>query len=141
MRLFAEDHFVTGDADVELLVHQAIVDQLVTLLLGSLKNQHINFGRPLGKLALPVVESGLGDDDQVRTGDADDVAQVAEEGNGLQRLAETHFISQNTRNTVLMERNQPVKTSNLVIAHEALDEGWRLSEDRVSSSAALLVFQ
>lgn len=55
MRLFAQDHFVTRNAYVKLFVHQTVIDKLVSLFFGTLENKNVDFGRPLGEFALPVV--------------------------------------------------------------------------------------
>ncbi len=139
--LFAEDHLVTGDADVKVLVDQPVVDELVALLLGTLQDEHVDIRGPLGELPLPVVQGRLGHDDQVRARDSHDVAQVAQEGDGLQGLAQTHLVGKNARNAVLVKRDQPVQTGDLVVPHGAVDEGGRVAEDGLGGASVLLVLK
>lgn len=73
----AQNHFVGGDHDVEILCEDALVDQFGTLLLGALEHEDINTGRPVLEFALPVIECGFGDGDKMRAGDAGDVAEVS----------------------------------------------------------------
>ena len=56
MRFLTQDHLVARDADVKVLVDKAVVDELMSFVLGSLEHKHINLGCPSLKLALPVVQ-------------------------------------------------------------------------------------
>ena len=87
--LFDETDFVGRDADFEVLGDEAARHNLRTFLLGPSEDDGLEVGCPLLKLALPVAQSGLRDDDEVRTLDTMVVLEVGEERNGLQCLAET----------------------------------------------------
>ena len=142
MSLLAEDHLVAGDAHVKLLVDQAVVDELMPLVLGSLKHQDIDFWGPARELALPVVKRGFGYDDEVWSGDVLHVAQVAQESDGLQRFAQPHLVGKDARDPVLVQRDEPIQAGNLVVPHlAALDKGGRLAEDRLGRGAMLLVLE
>src|SRR5450432_3999249 len=96
MSLLSQNHFVTGNADIEFLINKPIVDKCVALIFGSLKNQNVDLRRPFGKLSLPVVERRFWDRDQMRASDTHDMSQIPEERNSLQSLAQTHLICQNS---------------------------------------------
>ena len=90
--LLAQDHLVTCDADIEILVHEFITDDLRTFILVALQDENLDLGNPLGELAPPVVQCGLGHGDEVGSVDAGNEAEVSEEGDGLQGLSETHLV-------------------------------------------------
>ncbi|KAG9389181.1 chromatin remodelling complex ATPase chain ISW1 [Pyrenophora tritici-repentis] len=74
------------------------------------------------------------------TSNARNVSEVTDERDGLKRLSEAHLVSKDTRDTIFVQRDEPVETSNLVVAHcAALDEAWRLAEDGLVVSAMLLL--
>ena len=110
------------------------------LLLGALEDDSLEARNPAVDLARPVVQSRFRDDDQMRTVNAADKFEVAEEGNRLQRLAETlsssgsglapgvgerklgrggthHLVCENTVDAVVVQSAHPVETLNLVLAH------------------------
>lgn len=64
-------------------------DRTHAFLLGSLQDDGLEAGDPAVDFASPVVQRRLRDDDKVRAVDAADEFEVAEEGDGLERLAET----------------------------------------------------
>ncbi|KAI3476086.1 hypothetical protein L1887_62392 [Cichorium endivia] len=114
--LFAQAHLVGGDEHVKVLGQQVFVDDLVALLLGALEGDHVEAGHPALELAVPVVQRRLGHDDEVEAGRVAEVAEVAEEGDGLERLAEAHLVCEDAVDAVVVERDHPV---------EALDLGSR----------------
>src|SRR6478609_10305134 len=77
MRFLSKHHFVTGNANIKLLVNKPIVDKVLSFIFGTLKHQNIDLGCPFGKLSLPVIERGLGHNDQVWPSNVKDVSQVA----------------------------------------------------------------
>ena len=142
VRLLSKHHLVARDADVEFLVDEPISDQLSALLLGTLKHQHVDLGSPLLELPLPVVQRRLGHRDEMRPGHVADVAQIAEESNRLQRLPEAHLVGQDARNTILVQRYQPVQPGNLIVSHLAvLHERWRVPEGGLGRAALLSVLE
>lgn len=55
--------------------------------------------------------------------------QISQQWNRLQRFAETHLISKDSIDAVLIEGNHPVQTADLIISHlSALDVGGRCLE-------------
>jgi hypothetical protein len=96
----------------------------MALLLGTLKNKDVDLGRPAMELALPIVEGGFWYDDEVGSSDADMMAQIPKEGDCLQSFSQPHLIGEDAGNTILVQRNHPVQSSDLVVTHEALDEWW-----------------
>ena len=61
----------------------------------------------------PVGERRLGHEDHVRPVDVPEVLHVAEERDGLQRFAKTHFVGQNSVDAVLVEGDHPVEAADL----------------------------
>lgn len=60
-----------------------------TLLLATTKHDDVESGNPALKLASPVVEGRLGDDDEVRAVDAAVELEVPKESDGLESLSES----------------------------------------------------
>lgn len=73
----AQDHFVGGDHNVKILSEDTLIDQFGALLFCALEHKNVDTGCPVLEFALPVIESGFGDGDEVRAGDAGDVAKVS----------------------------------------------------------------
>ena len=62
--------------------------------------------------------------------DSANVAKIAQKGDGLQSFAQAHLVRENARDAILVERNKPIQTGDLVVSHLAtLDERWRISEE------------
>jgi hypothetical protein len=59
----------------------------------------------------------------------------------LQGLSETHFVGQDTGNTILVEGDKPVQTSDLVITKFTVNESRRFAEDGCGVSAVLFVLK
>ena len=53
--------------------------------------------------------------------------QVAQERDGLQRLAEAHFVGEDGVQVALVQREQPVEALELVVAHRAARDARRLA--------------
>ena len=75
----------------------------MALVFCTLQNEDVDFWDPHCELSPPVIEGRLGNYDQVRPWYRADKAQVSQEGDSLESLAQSHFISQYTRNAILME--------------------------------------
>jgi hypothetical protein len=92
-RLFTQTHFVRRDEDVKLLGKNLVRNELGTLLLGALEDEHTEAGHPFLDLTRPVVQCRLGDNDEVGAGRAAVELEVAQEGDGLQCLSEALGVS------------------------------------------------
>lgn len=79
MGLFAQDHLVGGDHNVEVLGEDTLINEFGALFFGALEDENVDAGGPVLEFALPVVEGGFGDGDEVRTRDTGNVAEVSEE--------------------------------------------------------------
>jgi hypothetical protein len=86
--LLDQAELVRGHDDLERLREQPLRDDLRTFLLRALQDDDVDVRCPVLELALPVLQCALGDDDDVRAGDASVVLEVGEEGDRLERLAE-----------------------------------------------------
>ena len=141
MLLLSQDHLVTGDTDVELLVDEPVMDELLALVLGALQDEHVNVGSPLLELLQPVVQGGLGDDDQMRTQHGPKMAQIANQRDSLQSLPQSHLVGKDARDSILVQGDQPVEARNLIVPHlSTVNEGGGVSKDdigRASLSVAL----
>src|SRR5271156_2968425 len=103
MSLFSEDHLVASDAYIELLVNKTFIDQSMSIVFGSLQDQYINLWSPSCEFTIPVVEGGLWDCDEMWAFDAADVAKISEEGNSLQRFAQTHLVRKDAGDTIFVQ--------------------------------------
>ena len=70
-------------------------------------------GAPPLELIHPVGQGGLGHQDHVRTRNVAQVFHVAQEGDGLQGLAQAHLVGQNSVDAVLVEGDHPIETTDL----------------------------
>ncbi|KAI6752645.1 hypothetical protein HG530_013397 [Fusarium avenaceum] len=77
MRFLSQHHLVTRDANIELFVNESLIDEVLSLVFGTLKYQNVNFRCPPGKLSLPVVEGRFGNNNQVRSSDVKDVSELS----------------------------------------------------------------
>jgi hypothetical protein len=66
-----------------------VLETTYSFFLRSLQNDGGESGYPFGNLSLPVIQRGLGDDYQVRTGDTASNFEMTKKGDSLKRLAET----------------------------------------------------
>ena len=57
------------------------------------------------------------DDDKERSIEFLDFNQVSKQGNGLNGFSKSHFISKDAIKSIIVQRNQPFKTSHLKPKH------------------------
>ncbi|KAH0294481.1 SNF2 family DNA-dependent ATPase domain-containing protein, partial [Aureobasidium sp. EXF-3399] len=69
---------------------------------------------------LPVVKCGSWSNDEERTPDVVDLSQICHYRDGLYSLSKTHFIGQDTVDTLLVQVDQPIETLELVLLELAL---------------------
>ena len=86
--LLDETNLIRRHADLRVLRDEAGHDGLRTLLLSAAKDDDVHVRRPLPELANPVLEGGLGNDDEVGRGDVTGVFEVGEKGDCLKSFAE-----------------------------------------------------
>ena len=66
-RLLDETDFVGSDAHIEILRDEAGRDELGTLFFRARENDRVDVGSPLAEFASPVLERGLGNNNEMRT--------------------------------------------------------------------------
>src|SRR6266567_6399286 len=120
-RLLDETHLVRRNADFEILRNKSSGDNLRTFVLRARECDDPKVGSPLGELACPVLERGFWDDDEMGSGNVAVVLEVGEEGDGLESLAQAHLVGEDTVEAIVMQRDHPVQTLQLVATHLAAD--------------------
>lgn len=150
-RLFAETELVRRDEHVERLGHDlgrnhrrldnqhgsSSGDGTHSLLLVALEKHNVEPGHPALKLARPVLKRTLGHNHEMGTMDALVKLEVAEEGDGLQRLAESlgrsvmpakprthHLVGEDAVDSVVVQPDHPVESLHLVLAHLTALDVW-----------------
>jgi len=86
--LLDETNLIRRHADLKVLRDEAGRDGLRTLLLSAAKDDDVHVRRPLPELVSPVLEGGLGNDDEVGRRDVAVVFEVGEKGDCLKSFAE-----------------------------------------------------
>ena len=92
--LLRGEHFVRGDEDVESALQQHFLLETVTLRLGAVERDGAQGGAPSLRLRDPRGEDGQWTHHEVRPALVSRVAEVLEEREHLQRLAETHVVAE-----------------------------------------------
>jgi hypothetical protein len=142
--LLLDHHLVRGDHHVELAGLQHALALRVPLLAGAVELDGLDDGAPAPELGQPVVQRGLGHDHHVGARDAAELAQVGQQRDGLQRLAQPHLVGQDAVDPVVVQVDEPVEALQLVLAHLAVRDDGGLRLQPVAHhlpAAALLVAQ
>lgn len=115
---------------------ELILNYALSFVFGTGEYDHTEEWSPLSKFSCPVLQCGLRNNDEVGTGGRKVVIKVSEEGNRLEGFSETlknivslsskkilirrqpngrvtkavthHFISQNSIQAIMMQRNHPI---------------------------------
>ena len=95
---------------------QARLDERVALLAVAVQRDGLEARAPARHLPFPVGHGRLGHEDDVRARAALRVQRPAQQGNGLQRLAKAHLVSEDAVEAMLVQADHPVKALQLVLA-------------------------
>mmetsp|Transcript_25561 Transcript_25561/g.67478 ORF Transcript_25561/g.67478 Transcript_25561/m.67478 type:complete len:441 (+) Transcript_25561:1528-2850(+) len=114
---------------VALLGLRAVVPpaQLGALLLGAVVDDGLHRGRPLGKLALPIVQRRQRAHHQEGAGNVL-LAQVCQHRDRLHGLPEAHLVAEDAVEAILVEADQPMHADQLVRPHVAARDESGLRE-------------
>mmetsp|Transcript_3100 Transcript_3100/g.7589 ORF Transcript_3100/g.7589 Transcript_3100/m.7589 type:complete len:224 (-) Transcript_3100:1642-2313(-) len=113
--LVPHDHVVVGEQDVEGLGSHALLPQGLALPGCPVVKNQICVGEPLGHLVGPVRKNGFRANDQVRAEVALLLHQVCEQGHGLDRLPEAHFVGEDAVEAIHVKGNHPLQALQLVL--------------------------
>lgn len=108
---FDQADFVRGDANLKVGREKSGLDNPRTFLFCACEDDDIEVWYPLCKFTGPVLEGGLGNDDKVRSDDAFEMLEVAEERDGLESLSKT-VTSVSTRLN-MSERAYPISSAKI----------------------------
>ncbi|TFA99797.1 hypothetical protein CCMA1212_008205 [Trichoderma ghanense] len=140
------DELVRGDADVEgrvLAVRGVLavpkLPQHLSIAGAAPVGEDLELGNELCNFLLPVVQRGSGRHDQERTPDVVLLGQVGHDGDGLDSLAETHFVRQDAVDALLVEVDEPVEALELVLLELGIDELGLLDLDVAEACRVLKV--
>ena len=140
----AHKHIVARDAHVEGTLLRPPFAELYALLAAANVCDNLEAGRPPHKLRLPVEDDCCGDNDQVWAPVLLVLGKVAEERNGLHRLAEAHFVREDAVEVVAVQIDHPLESGALVLAQrprpaEAVEEPqrFRLVEEVLAGGEGL----
>ncbi len=125
--LLDETDLVRGDADVEVVGDEPVLDRSRAFLFGARDDDTSLFRRPSFELLSPVLKGRLWDDDEARAWSVAMMPKVTEERYCLQCLSKTHFVSENAVEAVVVKRDHPVETLDLIGSHRAVDDCGRWS--------------
>jgi hypothetical protein len=112
-RLIIEDVLVGSEDDMEFVIFEMLSQQRPLLLLTLIDNL-ADTGSPLVKLHAPVRDCGQRDYHQERSLITLRLNQMTEEGDRLNSLSQTHFISEDAIQIVVVQTDKPVETYHLI---------------------------
>ena len=115
-----QHEFVRGDADVKGVDLRPALTFELPFFHRAVVGQNLERGTPFLELQLPVEHHTGGNDDQMWTPHFLLAGQMREQGNGLNGLAETHLISEDTVQFILVERVEPIEPDMLIFSQRML---------------------
>ena len=114
--MILDDKLVRSDADVEGVFLRPALSLHLSLFLRPEVGQDLQGRAPTLELHLPVDNDGGGHNDEVRTPDTSVTGQRGEQRDRLNGLSESHFISQYTVQSLIVQSYKPIETDDLVLA-------------------------
>ncbi|KAH6603254.1 hypothetical protein Trco_008029 [Trichoderma cornu-damae] len=141
-----DDELVRRDADVEgrvLAVRGVLpvpeLPEHLSVAGAPPVREDLELGDELCDFLLPVVQRGGGRHHQERPPDVVLLGQVGHDGDGLDRLAEAHFVRQDAVDALLVEVDEPVEALELVLLELGVDELGLLDLDVAEARGVLEV--
>mmetsp|Transcript_59635 Transcript_59635/g.158717 ORF Transcript_59635/g.158717 Transcript_59635/m.158717 type:complete len:424 (-) Transcript_59635:1733-3004(-) len=126
VRLLAAHDLERRHHHVELVRLDLLLELLLALLLGAAHVHHAVVRQPLLELLHPVGHGGLRRENHVRAPGVLELGQVADHGDCLDSLAQTHLVGQNSTDAVVVETNQPVQPFQLIFTQGPIRKDGRL---------------
>ena len=137
-RSVLDDKLVRGEENLELPAAD-LLRVVLTLVRRSLVHDARDRWRPLFELVVPVRQGTERHDDQEGARLLLLLNEVRDERDSLDSFAETHLVGKNTVQVVVVERNHPLKTLELVILERATNQVGRLCRDFLFNTVSNLV--
>ena len=104
-----------GENNVKLAWSNTFLKNILSFLLSGDQLNNSTTRHPFFELIFPVAESDFWRDDYMRPFDFLKLLDEGYNRNGLNRLAQSHVISQNAVYSAFIERNHPVETNKLIV--------------------------
>lgn len=128
-RLVIEDVFICGEHDMEFLIFQEL-SQSWSLIFLSFISDHPDGRCPLLELCDPVLYCDQRDHNQEWTFVTLVTDQVWEQTNRLDSFTQAHFVCKDSIQVVIIERNHPIQTHELVRFEQAASQQMGLRFNR-----------
>ena len=105
---FTKQHFVGGHNDIPSSGHHCIPNEFVSRFLIANQANCAKGWTPFFELVHPIGQSGFGDQNHVGSIDVLVVFHIPQKRDGLQGFAQSHFIGQNSVDSILKKGNHPI---------------------------------